>query len=64
MFSDTIGSVFFPPNDDNSLVASYIVFGGAFLVRPLGGVISGIIGDRLGRKRALTFSLAMMCIPS
>lgn len=66
MFADTIGAVFFPPNpnDNSSLVASYIVFGGAFLARPLGGIISGIIGDRLGRKRALTFSLVMMCIPT
>ena len=65
-FSDTIAQVFFPPSntDERNLVASYLVFGGAFLMRPLGGCITGHIGDKHGRKRALVFSLFCMSLPT
>jgi MFS transporter, MHS family, proline/betaine transporter len=32
---------------------TFAVFGGAFLMRPLGGVLFGYMGDRVGRRRAL-----------
>ncbi|MBH0119455.1 MHS family MFS transporter [Rhodococcus sp. CX] len=35
-------------------------FAVGFLVRPLGGVILGSLGDRLGRKRILVFTLVLM----
>ncbi len=71
-FSDTISQVFFPPssiNDNNSssnnnLVYSYLIFGLAFLCRPIGGVVTGHIGDMYGRKRALVFSMCCMICPS
>jgi MHS family proline/betaine transporter-like MFS transporter len=64
-FSDTIAQVFFPPtNSSKNLIYSYIIFGGAFLMRPLGGLIAGHIGDSHGRKRALVFSLFSMTIPT
>jgi MHS family proline/betaine transporter-like MFS transporter len=64
-FSDTIAQVFFPPtNANNNLIYSYIIFGGAFLMRPLGGLIAGHIGDSQGRKRALVFSLCSMTVPT
>lgn len=65
-FSDTIAQTFFPPSDTahTNLVLSYVVFGGAFLVRPLGGVLTGHIGDKFGRKRALVFSLGAMTVPT
>merc|ERR1719199_2160053 len=62
-FSDIIGQVFFPPDQDN-LLLSYIVFGGAFVARPFGGLIAGHIGDKHGRKRALVVSLVSMSIPT
>mmetsp|Transcript_30798 Transcript_30798/g.56997 ORF Transcript_30798/g.56997 Transcript_30798/m.56997 type:complete len:209 (-) Transcript_30798:1335-1961(-) len=65
-FSDTIAQVFFPPSSAGhaNLVMSYIVFGCAFFIRPLGGIITGHIGDKLGRKRAVVFSLCCMTFPT
>ena len=40
------------------------VFGAAFLMRPLGGVVMGRIGDTAGRKKALEVSIALMLLPS
>jgi MFS family permease len=44
------------------LVASFASFGVAFLARPLGGMVFGHYGDRIGRKRTLTITLLMMGI--
>jgi len=65
-FSDTIAEVFFPPTNSGhqNLIYSYLVFGGAFVMRPMGGMITGHIGDMHGRKRALVFSLFSMTIPT
>jgi hypothetical protein len=73
-FSDVIATVFFPPpsegEDDGGggstsrLVASFAVYGGAFIMRPVGGLIIGRIGDRHGRKRALVVSLSLMAFPT
>lgn len=63
-FSDTIAEVFFPPAGPHNLVYSYLIFGAAFLCRPLGGLVTGHIGDTLGRKRALVFSMLCMTLPT
>jgi MHS family proline/betaine transporter-like MFS transporter len=54
----------FLPAEDRlaSLLATYGIFAAGFLVRPLGGVLFGHIGDRLGRKRALELSVLLMAI--
>eukprot|EP00986_Skeletonema_menzelii_P005589 scaffold2084_cov155-Skeletonema_menzelii.AAC.10 len=62
-FSDIIAQVFFPPGQDN-LLLSYVVFGGAFVARPFGGLIAGHVGDKHGRKRALVMSMISMSIPT
>eukprot|EP00980_Cylindrotheca_fusiformis_P007404 scaffold1525_cov142-Cylindrotheca_fusiformis.AAC.204 len=61
-FSDTIGVVFFPKDqpEDLSVMESFAVFGGAFLMRPVGGIVIGYIGDVSGRKKALEISLFLM----
>ena len=42
-FSDVIGVVFFPPQEGNAnLVQSFAVFGGAFIMRPFGGMLQSI----------------------
>ena len=57
------GSAFFP--ESNPLSASLLSFatlGVGFAVRPLGGVIAGHLGDRIGRKPVLVGSLLLMGI--
>lgn len=57
----TIGEVFFPAHDDTAaLLASFAVFAVAFVVRPLGGVFFGPLGDRIGRNRVLATTIIMM----
>jgi len=65
-FSDILGEVFFPPNQEGNaaIVESFAVFGGAFLMRPIGGVLMGYIGDKYGSRRALTLSIFLMAFPT
>jgi MFS transporter, MHS family, proline/betaine transporter len=57
--------VFFPSDDPTiSLLSALAVFGTAYLMRPLGGVFFGYLGDRRGRKTALLATLACMGIGS
>ncbi|RYM00481.1 MFS transporter [Sporolactobacillus sp. THM7-7] len=59
----TIGKVFFPQmSGPAQLVYSFATFAVAFLVRPIGGVFFGMLGDRLGRKRILAVTLVMMAL--
>jgi len=43
-----------------ALIASFSTFAVGFLARPLGGVIFGHYGDRIGRKKVLVIALMMM----
>ncbi|MCW2288638.1 MFS transporter [Leucobacter luti] len=54
--------VFFPEDLDPALatLASFGTYAVAFFMRPLGGIIFGHIGDKLGRKPALTITLVLM----
>src|SRR5215212_6476054 len=64
-FAPIIGRHFFPSDDPAaSLIAAFGVFAAGFLMRPLGGVVFGHIGDRVGRKAALTVSVLAMAIPT
>jgi MFS family permease len=61
----TFAANFFPlENHLLSLVASYAVFAVAFVTRPLGGLLFGHIGDRIGRRMALLISVLAMAGPS
>lgn len=56
-----IGKVFFPGGDATvQLLASFGAFAAAFLVRPIGGMILGPLGDKLGRQKVLAFTMIMM----
>ncbi|WP_328839868.1 MFS transporter [Streptomyces europaeiscabiei] len=58
-----LGPAFFPSgNATVSSLAAFLTFAAAFLSRPLGVVLFGTIGDRLGRRRALVASLLLMGI--
>jgi MHS family proline/betaine transporter-like MFS transporter len=61
--AQTLGAVFFPSGDPTvSLLASFAVFGAAFLVRPLGGLFFGPLGDRVGRQRTLATVIILMSL--
>jgi MFS transporter, MHS family, proline/betaine transporter len=64
-FAANIGRHFFPAqNAVSSLIAAFGVFAAGFLMRPLGSLVFGHIGDKMGRKMALTASVALMAIPT
>lgn len=57
-------ALFFPNAEDptTQLLSSFAVFGVAFVARPLGSVLFGHFGDRIGRKATLVASLLTMGI--
>jgi len=64
-FATSIGRVFFPKEDPIAqLLFAFGVFAIGYLMRPLGGMLIGSIGDRIGRKQALSVSVAAMAIPT
>ena len=64
-FAPIIGAQFFPTeNKLAALISAFGVFAAGYMMRPLGGMIFGQIGDRIGRKRALQISVLMMAIPT
>ncbi|HEY9308334.1 MAG TPA: MFS transporter [Microbacterium sp.] len=57
------GPLFFPSGDPLAeTAAAFATFAVAFLVRPLGGIIFGHIGDKLGRRVSLVITLLLMGI--
>ncbi|WP_329072350.1 glycine betaine/L-proline transporter ProP [Streptomyces sp. NBC_01429] len=59
----TLGKVFFPSSSPGTqVVSTFATFAAAFLVRPLGGLVFGPLGDRIGRKRVLAATMIMMAI--
>jgi len=58
-----LGKVFFPEMQGTSqLVYTFATFAVAFLVRPIGGMFFGMLGDRWGRKKVLAITLIMMAL--
>jgi MHS family proline/betaine transporter-like MFS transporter len=52
---------FFPSGDPAvGLLKTFAVFAVAFAFRPLGGIVFGVIGDRIGRKRTLALTILLM----
>jgi MHS family proline/betaine transporter-like MFS transporter len=57
----TLGKVFFPSgNPTAQLLSTFGAFAAAFLVRPLGGMVFGPLGDRIGRQKVLALTMIMM----
>ncbi|GLY68053.1 MFS transporter [Amycolatopsis taiwanensis] len=60
-FATYVAHNFFQQDDPTSaLINTFMVFGAGFVARPLGAVLIGIYGDRVGRKSALMLSIATM----
>jgi MFS transporter, MHS family, proline/betaine transporter len=60
-FASIFAEQFFPGSDPvAALLYTFAIFAVGFAVRPLGGIVFGHIGDRLGRRAALTGSILVM----
>lgn len=60
-----IGQKFFPETDPNAvLLQVFLVFAIGYLMRPIGGIFFGIIGDKFGRRIALSSSIMCMAVPT
>nr|WP_286167741.1 MFS transporter [Mycolicibacter senuensis] len=56
----TIARVFYP--GAGSLIGAFATLAAAFAMRPLGGLVFGPLGDRIGRKRVLVTTLVLMTL--
>ena len=60
-FVPVISQLFFPATDPMaSLLLTFAVFGVGFVMRPVGSILFGIYGDRLGRRKALSAVIFLM----
>jgi len=60
-YATNISNTFFPnSNEYLSLILTFATFGAGFLMRPLGAVILGAYIDRIGRRKGLILTLAIM----
>ncbi|HXW27148.1 MAG TPA: MFS transporter [Xanthobacteraceae bacterium] len=63
-----ISSLFFPVDPDdpatqiNAVLATTAVFGVGFFMRPVGGVVLGVIGDKYGRRAGMVLGMALMAL--
>ncbi len=59
----TLGKVFYPDASPAvQLLSTFATFAAAFVVRPLGGLFFGPLGDRIGRQKVLAATMIMMSI--
>jgi len=64
-FAGAIGRNFFPSkNPTTSLIEAFGVFGAGFLMRPVGALLFGYLGDKRGRELALMLSVMAMAVPT
>ncbi|MFC5782347.1 MULTISPECIES: MFS transporter [Streptomyces] len=57
----TLGRVFFPSSSPGAqVVSTFATFAAAFVVRPLGGLVFGPLGDRVGRQKVLAATMITM----
>lgn len=60
-----ISQLFFPSDHPTTaLFLTYSIFAIGFIMRPLGAIIAGYIGDHYGRKTSLIISILIMTIPT
>ena len=58
-----IGAHFFASQDPSvQIMQSFMAFAAGYVTRPLGGILIGVVGDRIGRKCALWTSMLLMSL--
>jgi len=64
-FVAILSPLFFPATDPlTSLISGFGVFALGFLTRPLGAIFFGHIGDKYGRRKALSLTIIWMALPT
>lgn len=64
-FALILSKHFFPASDPYvGLIATYSIFAAGFVMRPVGGIFFGYLGDRYGRRTVLAISILMMALPT
>jgi MHS family proline/betaine transporter-like MFS transporter len=62
-FATVLAAQFMPEQDPTAgLLATFAIFAVGFLVNPIGAIVFGHLGDRIGRRRALAASLLLMTV--
>jgi MHS family proline/betaine transporter-like MFS transporter len=57
-FATVFAVLFFPPGDPTAgLINTFVIFAVGYAMRPLGGIVFGHVGDRIGRRLALVASI-------
>ncbi|WP_294952788.1 MFS transporter [uncultured Gilliamella sp.] len=67
LYIDTIVKPLFLPHTLSPLTLDLFawgIFAAGYLVRPVGGIIMAHFGDKVGRKKMFTLSVAMMALPT
>lgn len=60
-YATAIAQTFFPTDSEYlSLMLTFVTFGAGFLMRPLGAIVLGGYIDRIGRRKGLILTLAIM----
>jgi MHS family proline/betaine transporter-like MFS transporter len=60
-----LADLFFPnTNYINSLLSAFLVFAVGFISRPVGSIIFGHLGDRLGRAKTLKLTIFLISLPA
>jgi MFS family permease len=64
-FAKILSALFFPVIDKvAALIATFSVFAVGYFIRPLGGIVFGHFGDKLGRKKTFIATVLFMAIPT
>lgn len=64
-FATMLAPLFFPSeNQTISIISSLGTFAAGFLMRPLGGIVFGHLGDKFGRRQALVLAIFLVTIPT
>jgi MHS family proline/betaine transporter-like MFS transporter len=58
-----ISASFFPENSSSvAVIKTFGMFAAGYLMRPIGGIFFGNLGDKVGRKKVLIITVALMAI--
>ena len=64
-FAILLAPLFFPTDNPTlSLISSLGTFAAGFIMRPIGGIVFGHLGDKFGRRYALVLAIFLVTIPT